>query len=216
MDVPIITMDQGEAVEKREEYRAAVKADEYPNTPEGKRARALDAAAAEGFKAIAAGKRVINVATALSVGGQFTEGRHRGLPRLAIARADATFVRFDVYGSTGSPRYSYTAGFDASAGWRKQNRELVFPDLVWNEPLAREAYGRRHRWQAIVPTIPPAVRPKWARLFSHFILWEADWERAPVDPFLLRHLAGDLYTVEAEWDLTELERSLLDHALLQR
>lgn len=34
-------------------------------------------------------------------------------------------------------------------------------------------------------------------------------EEMPVDPFLLKHIMGDTYAVIAEWELTELEASLL-------
>ena len=48
-------------------------------------------------------------------------------------------------------------------------------------------------------------------LDRYFILWEADWQRrAPVDPALLRPVGGDLYVVVATWDLTDLERAVLN------
>jgi hypothetical protein len=71
----------------------------------------------------------------------------------------------------------------------------------------------RPRWtatfRAIVPTVPPLLRPRH-KLSGYTILWEADWtNEAPVDPALLKHLGGDLYAVVAVWDLTELERAVL-------
>lgn len=35
-------------------------------------------------------------------------------------------------------------------------------------------------------------------------------KEAPVDPALLKHIGGDLYAVVATWDLTDLERAVLD------
>lgn len=65
---------------------------------------------------------------------------------------------------------------------------------------------------AIVPTIPPRLRPPH-NLSGYHILWEAEWGQEdvlpPGDPALLRHLGGDLYAVLAVWDLTPLERSVL-------
>lgn len=47
-------------------------------------------------------------------------------------------------------------------------------------------------------------------LSRYHILFEVErWQRYPVDPFLLRHIAGPFYTVEAEWELSALEASLL-------
>ena len=60
-----------------------------------------------------------------------------------------------------------------------------------------------------VPHVPPDVRPRF-KLSNYHILFEVKaWEEYNVDPFLLRRIAGHLYVVEAEWELTELEASLL-------
>lgn len=216
MDVPIITMDKEEAKERREEYREAVNQADYPNTLEGKRARDLDAAAAKGFAALAAGKRVINVRDALNHAGTYSSGDQHGLPRLAIARADATHVELRLGGGIQSPRPSFRGLFAANAGYRKKLVEFEYEDLTWRWDDLRTRLNGRWSFRAIVPAIPPAVRPKYVHLSTHCILWEANWVRAPADPYLLRPIAGDLFTVEAEWDLTELERSILDHAMLRR
>lgn len=49
-----------------------------------------------------------------------------------------------------------------------------------------------------------------------FILWEVEnWSDRPLtavpdrDPLLLKHISGDLYTVEAAWDLTDLEQAIM-------
>jgi hypothetical protein len=47
------------------------------------------------------------------------------------------------------------------------------------------------------------------------VLWEVEewtWRttpRPPGDPALLRHVGGDIYAVEAIWDLTPLEQLVL-------
>lgn len=71
-------------------------------------------------------------------------------------------------------------------------------------------WDRRRVQRAMVPLIPPALRPA-SDFKNFFILWEAEWQPdvAPKDPALLKHVGGDLYAVLAVWDLTELERAVL-------
>lgn len=62
----------------------------------------------------------------------------------------------------------------------------------------------------MVPHIPPALRPA-RKLENYHILWEADWQQDPPrDPMLLKRLAGTFYAVLAVWDLTDLERAVLN------
>jgi hypothetical protein len=213
MNVPVIEMKPDDAAAKHEEYAAALKKS-YPDTTDGRRQRALDEAAELGFAALAAGKRVLNVHTALSYANLFQEGPHQGLPRLAIARADANRVNYRFM----NDRAEFTSQWESNWGNRKRAETSFrsFSSLIWNfQEAVRPFNGRRWQYTAIVPTIPPGVRPRYARLAHHLILWEADWERAPRDPYLLKYLAGHMYTIEAEWDLTDLERGLLDNAALR-
>jgi hypothetical protein len=46
-------------------------------------------------------------------------------------------------------------------------------------------------------------------LSNYHILWEADWEDAPVDPILLKQIDGNFFAVIAQWDLTNVERMVL-------
>jgi hypothetical protein len=64
--------------------------------------------------------------------------------------------------------------------------------------------------RALVPKIPPLLKPA-GDLSDFFILWEAKWEAvAPVDPILLRRVSESVFVVLAQWDLTPLERSVLE------
>jgi hypothetical protein len=69
----------------------------------------------------------------------------------------------------------------------------------------------RTRAGTIVPLIPPRLRPRKHRIRGFHILWEVDsWTPLPSkDPALLRHIRGDLWSVVATWDLTELEMAVL-------
>lgn len=90
--------------------------------------------------------------------------------------------------------------------WLHQCPPGTFPDLP-------NPYNRtRDEYRAIVPLIPPGLRPV-GDLKNYHVVFEADWAKvappAPRDPALLKHIGGDLYAVLAVWDLTDLERAVL-------
>jgi hypothetical protein len=71
-------------------------------------------------------------------------------------------------------------------------------------------------YAALVPSIPFHLRPNGDSA-KYFILWEVDeWKeyralRAPRDPLLLVRIAHPIYVVVAQWDLTELEKRILEN-----
>jgi hypothetical protein len=115
-------------------------------------------------------------------------------PRLAIAQGDWPTVFFDPWSHC----------FSWKRRWQRGNATTIY--------LAADVFeGKEDRDEisSPVPHVPAAVRPKF-HLRNYHILFEVEkWETYPVDPFLLRHVTGDLYVVEAEWELTELEAALL-------
>ncbi len=68
----------------------------------------------------------------------------------------------------------------------------------------------RNQFKAVVPMIPVELRPRES-IGDLSILWEAQWTdrgRAPLvkgDPFLLKLIEGDLYSVLATWDISDRE-----------
>lgn len=191
-----VTMDRQEAADAAADYReiAAPSAEE----------RAILA----GYLALAAGKKVIRLSEAIASGGH----DDKGWPRLAAMRADKRWchLRVATIQSTSSVVWTFqpqrfTDGRSRAAQYRI---EAPMPNHI------ASCYGD---YRAMVPIIPPRLRPRWrgrAMLLSGFvILWEVpEWElapRPPGDPALLRPLEGDLYTVEAMWDLTPLEQAVL-------
>lgn len=194
MNVPTITMDKEQAKAKLKAYRAELhhKADaEYQ-------------AAAEGYAALAEGLKLIDIGEAIHCGGYFESG----LPRLAVARADRPAVhcqrRFSSFDFDASRRTNGTPG----------------PSLLVSVP--NQTGNTRHvsGWTR-VPMVPADVNQSLramgrsvARTRYH-ILWEVEkwYERNPLepprDPFLLKHIGGSLYAVLAEWDLTDLEMSVM-------
>lgn len=183
MNVELITMEPDEAQAKLAAYRAQLQRradDEYE-------------AAAAGYKALAEGKSLLNLPDAIRFGGLGEDGR----PKLAVARADRVEVRMVARGD----RVDFITGTGRGTG----SIELSMPGVSWQTPTG----------YALVPMIPADVRPN-ADLSKCVILWEVvQWAsrsslaRPDRDPYLLRQVAGDLYAVLAEWDLTELERAIM-------
>jgi len=82
------------------------------------------------------------------------------------------------------------------------------------ERLARKRWFKAD-YRTIVPTIPFHLRPN-GDAANYFILWEVEkWEEyrnapAPGDPLLLERIAHPIYVVVAQWDLSELEKRILE------
>jgi hypothetical protein len=143
---------------------------------------------------------------AIEVGGWF----NTGLPRIAVCRADATQCWVSVRGGgwghgSGDSQVVYGA-----TQFTDNRGALVGKNTVRVMAAGREG---RDQWRGstVVPLVPPRHRPKRHRLSRCHILWEVEsWTpEPPVDPALIRHIRGDLWSVLAVWDLTELERMVL-------
>lgn len=206
MDLSTIQMDADEALDRAAAY------EELPNPTEEERA------IWQGFAALAAGKTLINLADAIRNGGC----DEKGWPRFAVMAADAKWCHLGVRAmSSGLTRWTF-APRDPT---ERQSDRLIYRSVVptkEGETVETGNWGwQSERRRALVPNVPPELRPRgkgtWKNTpiaLRHFlILWEVpEWEQAPMppgDPALLRHLGGELYTVEAVWDLTELEQAVL-------
>lgn len=208
MQLDTILIEPDEARARAEEYAAAARVTRD----------AEDLAMAQGYRAAARGLPIIRLSTVMAAGGTFADG----LPRLAIARADARTVRVEIqrpYRHADAPPVT-TAHLaftdDPSSlwgGWSSRARHVgVHGVNVTVEGDAWAAVPRgRSRGQTMVPSVPPRFRPKRGRLANCHVLWEVErWDPTPpVDPALLRHIRGDLWSVLAVWDLTPLERAVL-------
>ena len=191
MDLATITVPEDVAKAKVDEYAAAVR----------ERRDAEDQAILSAYRAAARGLPIISLPKAIERGGFFTDDHpSSGLPRIAIARADSTQC------------------------WVAMRREEIFySDKQW--PHDRGALVGAHtvrvpgeyvpptyrRARTVVPHVPPRCRPKRGRIGMFHVLWEVEeWNlEPPRDPALLRHLRGDLWTVLATWELSDLERAVL-------
>jgi len=151
-----------------------------------------------GLVALVAGKQVISLRDVIRDGGR----NEIGQPKLAVMWADARWCYLDV----GYMGRHLTFSVSQRAG---NARQFHWSDIF--EPME----GTRSPWgyRSQVPPIPPQHRPAQSALRGFAVLWEVEqWERAPRppgDPALLRPITADLWSVEATWDLTDLERLVL-------
>jgi hypothetical protein len=188
MNVPLIEMDAGAAAEKAAAYESQLRRRDDPEY----------AAAAVGYAALAEGTPLLNLREAFAHTGLGEDGR----PKLAIARADRKQV------------YVRVRSNDLEFSTLKRSSWNYAGSLLIHVPFT----GIGERWKdgySLVPLVPADVRPS-EPLHNFLILWEVEqWADRPFiaqpdrDPYLLRHLVGELYAVVAEWDLTDLERAIM-------
>jgi hypothetical protein len=192
MDLSTISMAKDQAEAAFKEYRGAFLAER----------NRIDGELMRGYKALKEGKQLIRLTETIAAGGEDSLGR----PRLAISRADEREMQMVTWRS-GMVQYEPAMG-----GVRARDRVFRLPDGT----LPKDENREWKYWFALVPIVPPRFRPPNSALTNFHVLWEAEWyasaktRRAPRDPALLRHLGGDLWVVLATWDLTELERAVLE------
>jgi hypothetical protein len=166
-----------------------------------------DEAILAGYRAAARGLPVVMLSEVFNAGGWFDSG----LPRLAIARADATEVRVEVERAWSTNETVDLVFLDED--WSVNRGALIGKHTVRVNRIAGRPQQQRSntRGQTIVPLIPPRHRPRKHRIRGFHILFEVEaWRPAPSkDPALLKHIRGDLWAVMATWDLTELEMAVL-------
>ncbi len=157
------------------------------------------------YQALKKGQRLIHLPTAIRDGGWTKDW----LPKLAVARASAKQVTFH----TGSSPYFSGGPYESRVEHNVNMTRSIFPAEVTNSTW-RDNNRHPARATALVPTVPPALRPG-DDLSKYHILWEAEWKfKAPEDPILLSQVNDDMYAVIAQWDLTPLEQKILESRTL--
>lgn len=158
------------------------------------------------YASISRGARVLNLAAAFKQ----TALNELGQPRLAVARADWKQVNFFPRKIVGQSSWD---SFDGAGGFTPNGRQWNALATAQNISLPKGTFDNdkltRSRLASPVPYVPPEVRPKYALSNYHILFEVKEWTAYPVDPFLMRRIGGMLFVVEAEWELTELEASLL-------
>lgn len=209
MKLATIEMPQQEAQEAFAEYRRAVRSAKTAQT------NTEDAQIARCYKALAVGNQVIDLLDVMQKAGE----DQCGLPKLAISRADFEHARMyrDWLSGTvemGTDRLFPSWNRRSGADYSGELFRFVERFTVRRGVLKNTRGGVAEDFTAIVPNIPPSLRPPHD-LKNYHLLWEASWEvlriprTSPRDPALLKHLGGPLYAVLATWDLTPVEQAVL-------
>ena len=170
-------------------------------------------------RALSQGRTILSVNKAMEIGGV----KPNGHPTLAIANAAARWTWFirdaerivdrgpdDQWNHAACAFVSTTAinpGLKASTKVNYWDAHNVFRFVATHFPVRMI----EERIAARVPVVPANRLPPLP-LERYCILWEADWQRAPKDPLLLKRITREWYSVEAEWDLTSIERLVLEMA----
>lgn len=187
MNVTLIEEPEKQAKEKLRQYRSALQTTTNKEYQQAARA----------YRELAKGKALINIVDALGMATLDSKGR----PNLAIGAADMPEVHLSLHDGS----FQFKTG-----DWNQRARRF---DIIVRNPDAK--WQAKSNGYALVPLIPPDCLPKIA-LSNFCVLWEVEeWADRPQrmrpdrDPLLLRQIAGDLYSVEAAWDLTEVERMVM-------
>lgn len=200
MDFSAITVDNPEQARiARDRYLAAAR-----------RSRsAMDRALARSYAALAEGRALLDLDATMRAAGVDEVTR---LPKLAIVRADfkQVFVKMNFDGA------AVFAGEQRWTGDRVKTKagtaRLALPPKTFDTNNRPAFWWETH--SAPAPLIPPHLRPADAYR-NYFILWECkEWKPvAPLDPLLLTHITGHIFAVVAQWDLTEIERAIMNATL---
>lgn len=225
MEIQTITMDPRIAAIHFKDYRKKVREQRRSRIEEKRRELTQieldDAMAMAAYREMVKGARLLNLASIFRNAGVDATKR---LPPFAIARADWNTVRMHwreqhLFFTEGRESFVWFRSRRVQ-GRRVADRPAVFlPHGIFPAELTNTNWRESQRLpvvehqRALVPSIPVHLRPN-GDLADYWILWEAVWETLapapPEDPFLLKHIEGHIYTVLAQWDLTPLERQILD------
>lgn len=208
MNIEKITLPKDEAIYKLEQYKKNL--GKMQGKRVAKEVRAAYEAALAGYKVLAKGTPLIDLNEVIVAGGF----DHKERPRLAIARSDQTSCKV-------RRRTNNMCIFLTNlnwAGYQKTVRSNTYSiEVNLGLPALRQVEGF-----SLVPVVPGQVLSKLrgGNLHDYFTLYEVEqWAdnykdiMPDRDPYLLKHIGGALYAVIDQWDLTDLERSVMSRFL---
>lgn len=163
------------------------------------------------YLALSKGNKVIDIFDAFKRTGVNKDGE----PKLSICRADYKTVLFEkeslgggVFFGSGKEKWlkeSISVPSGTFPNWEMKKDEHGNPKTGWWDII-------RQKIETGVPIIPAHLLPN-GKLENYHVLWEVkDWHE-PIppkrDPFLLKRISSNLFSVLAEWDVTDIERAVL-------
>lgn len=199
MTVHTFTEERKIALEKWREYKAAEKQSSNPLYKDLKKV----------YNQIKGGRKIIDIFQAIKQGG--IHSNHH--PKLAVAMATSKKIECCYY-QNGNVHYN-----NPGINWKIREHKDVqlnacLPEYKFQTTGNGIESWRHLRLEAPVPLIPPKHLPK-VLTDDYYILWEVDeWKMVPpTDPWLLRRITKTLFVVLAGWDLTEIEKSVMQARL---
>jgi len=199
-NAPVITMEKEEAKKHYQEYLEATKVRKEKYVEELKNL----------YRYLSQGAKVLDVYEAFKQSGVNDTGE----PKLGIAPASwkqITFVKQELGAGV----------FCKDRGSREKSEAVALPSKTfpdWKVVKAPTEWnpGRteiiRENITTKVPLIPATLLPESQSLNGYYILFEVEeWNEIPVarDPYLLKRINANAFVVLAEWDVTEVELSVM-------
>lgn len=201
MELPVVNIDRWDAQKAYDQYAAAEKqVNGYfkQKEPLYKDLKKL-------YYQIKTGKKVVDLLAALKMAGT----HDNGAPKLAIVDIDTNEVCCRRYKNGEVVFYELTNYHRNKWSFKPTVKDVHLKNVY---PIFTNDSTRDHLlWKAPVPLIPPQYLPK-EKMNELYILWEVDeWKPvAPVDPWLLKRITNTHFVVLNGWNLTPLERSVMN------
>lgn len=193
MNVETLTVDRDEALRMLQKYQSHRHNQNH-----------IDAEIERTYKLISEGKILIDAVAEIVKAGV----NEAVQPKLAIGRADQkyTFCHMSYDGSA----IMFAGNVDR---WNRHPypRPMMAASLRFKfEAGTFPRIERSRELQALIPHIPPDIRPRRG-LQNYHVLYEAEWRKAvPIDPMLVRRVGkSDMWIVLGAWELTAVERAVL-------
>jgi len=152
------------------------------------------------------GRAIIDINKAMKIGDLNKDGD----PKLAICRADAKICYFQ--------KLTDGRGVFRMSRWGNRKTETIWVRIkdTWNWQTKPNQWNgveivNRHL-ETPLPIIPAHILKTINRnLRTYHILWEVEeWKPVPPrDPILLKRLTSNVFVVLVTWDLTPLERAVI-------